>query len=152
VKTQGGEIIESVDIRSPVGIEMEFEVFQSGHTLLPYYNVFNEEGVRVFAAVDLDPEWRGRHRPRGCYKTTAWIPGNLLSEGTFFVGASMKTTAQRYRYFYEREAVAFHVIDSLDGDSARGDYAGRLGGAVRPLLKWETEFIPSGRDEPTSQE
>jgi lipopolysaccharide transport system ATP-binding protein len=37
-----------------------------------------------------------------------------------------------------RQAVAFHVIDSCDGDSARGDYAGPLPGVVRPMLKWDT--------------
>jgi lipopolysaccharide transport system ATP-binding protein len=38
--------------------------------------------------------------------------------------------------------VAFQVIDSLDGDSARGDYAGPFPGVVRPLLQWTTSFEP----------
>jgi lipopolysaccharide transport system ATP-binding protein len=38
----------------------------------------------------------------------------------------------------ERQAVAFQVIDSCEGDSARGDWAGPLPGVVRPLLKWNT--------------
>jgi lipopolysaccharide transport system ATP-binding protein len=37
-------------------------------------------------------------------------------------------------------AVAFQVVDSLDGDSARGDYAGPIPGAVRPLLEWTTRY------------
>jgi lipopolysaccharide transport system ATP-binding protein len=36
--------------------------------------------------------------------------------------------------------VAFHVVDSLDGNSARGDYAGTMEGVVRPMLKWQTVF------------
>jgi len=39
-------------------------------------------------------------------------------------------------HFFERDAVAFQVIDKLEGDSARGDYAGAFPGVVRPLLKW----------------
>jgi lipopolysaccharide transport system ATP-binding protein len=39
--------------------------------------------------------------------------------------------------------VAFQVIDSLDGDSARGDWAGRWTGVVRPALKWTTQYTPA---------
>ena len=43
-----------------------------------------------------------------------------------------------------RDAVAFQVIDSTEGDSVRGDWAGRLGGVVRPSLEWTTQFYPNG--------
>jgi lipopolysaccharide transport system ATP-binding protein len=39
------------------------------------------------------------------------------------------------------------VIDSLDGNSARGDYPGSLPGNVRPLLKWTTQLLPNGRPD-----
>ena len=35
---------------------------------------------------------------------------------------------------------------SLDGDSARGDWAGEMYGVVRPLLKWSTQFSPNGHE------
>ena len=144
VLTEESQISETVDIRKPVGLQMEFEVLKPGYIMLPYYIVYNEEGVRVFTAVDLDPDWRGRPRLRGRYVSVAWVPGNLFSEGRLFVGVALKTTAQKKQtyYFRETEVVAFQVIDSLDGDSARGDYAGKMGGAVRPLLRWETKFFP----------
>jgi lipopolysaccharide transport system ATP-binding protein len=126
---------------------MEIEVLKPGYTMLPYFTVFNEEGVKVFAAVDLDPDWRGRPRLQGRYLSVAWVPGNLFAEGRLFVGVSLKTTAQRKQtyYFRESEVVAFQVIDSLDGDSARGDYTGGMRGAIRPLLRWETKFFPDGQ-------
>jgi lipopolysaccharide transport system ATP-binding protein len=40
---------------------------------------------------------------------------------------------------HEPNAVAFQVIDSQSGDSARGDYVGPMPGVLRPLLKWETK-------------
>jgi lipopolysaccharide transport system ATP-binding protein len=40
----------------------------------------------------------------------------------------------------ERDVVAFQVVDSFEGDSARGDYARPLPGAVRPLLEWDTRY------------
>jgi lipopolysaccharide transport system ATP-binding protein len=44
-------------------------------------------------------------------------------------------------HFCEADAVMFHVQDSLDGDSARGDYAGQMPGVVRPILKWTNEYM-----------
>jgi lipopolysaccharide transport system ATP-binding protein len=71
------------------------------------------------------------------------IPGNLLSEGTLFVGAAVSTLNPEVIHFYERDAVAFQVIDSIDGNSARGDYAGHMPGVVRPMLQWTTKTISS---------
>jgi hypothetical protein len=48
--------------------------------------------------------------------------GNLLSEGTLFVGAAISTMSSLIAHFYERDAVAFQVVESLDGDSARGRF------------------------------
>jgi lipopolysaccharide transport system ATP-binding protein len=42
--------------------------------------------------------------------------------------------------FYEPDVVAFQIIESNDGESARGDYVGDISGTVRPLLKWTTVF------------
>jgi lipopolysaccharide transport system ATP-binding protein len=78
------------------------------------------------------------------------IPGNLLAEGTLFVHANMVTLDPDSFQFSAPEAIAFQVIDSLDGDSARGDWAKHLGGAVRPLLEWETQFTPNGKKEITA--
>jgi hypothetical protein len=32
----------------------------------------------------------------------------------------------------------FHVVESSEGETARGDYTGVMPGAIRPILKWET--------------
>src|SRR6266550_1600234 len=148
VCTDQGEVSASMDIRRPVGIEMEYEVLTPGHALMPHLHFHNEEGVYAFVAGDLDPEWRGRPRPTGRYVSTAWLPGNLLSEGTLFVGAAISTMSSLIAHFYERDAVAFQVVDSMDGDSARGDYAGPLPGVVRPMLQWTTRVVSVAGDSP----
>ncbi len=142
VRNEDGQISEAVDIRYPIGLEMEYEVLESGHILFPYYNLFNEQGVRIFAAIDQDPEWKGRPRSVGRYVSRAWIPGNLLSEGSVFVSPAIRTPEPKVKHFLVPEAIAFQVIDSLDGDSARGDFSGYMRGVIRPLLKWETRFNP----------
>jgi lipopolysaccharide transport system ATP-binding protein len=142
VRTEGNKITDVVDIRQPVGIEMEYDVLKANSLLLPNFGFFNEEGVLVFMALDVDPTWRRRPRPEGRYISTAWIPGNLLAEGTVFVTADLITLDPVIVQYTLRDAVAFQVTDIQEGDSARGDWAGRMTGLVRPLLKWDTQFSP----------
>jgi lipopolysaccharide transport system ATP-binding protein len=144
VKDANGRVTEAVDIRQMVMLEMEYEVMKSGYVLLPHFHLYNDEGVHVFATLDQDPEWRRRPRPSGHYLSRALIPGNLLAEGTLFVHSNLVTLNPDTKQFKAPDAVAFQVIDSIDGDSARGDWAGHLGGVVRPLLQWQTHFNANG--------
>jgi lipopolysaccharide transport system ATP-binding protein len=140
VRSEEGRIADALDIRRPIRVEMEYDVWKPGYLLTPHFGFNNEDGVRAFSAFDADPEWRRRPRPVGRYVSTAWIPGNLLSEGTLFVMAQLITADSGMTQFRQREVVAFQVVDTLDGDSARGDLSGHLQGVVRPLLRWTTDF------------
>ncbi|NJN99614.1 MAG: ABC transporter ATP-binding protein [Anaerolineales bacterium] len=142
VCTENGQIMEAVDIRRPIGIQMEYEVLKAGAVLTPNFHFYNEEGIYAFVVIDTDPSWRGKPKPAGRYISTAWIPGNLLSEGSLIVGAAISTMNPVTVHIHERDAVAFQVIDTPDGNSARGDYAGPMPGVIRPLLNWTTEFEP----------
>lgn len=150
VKEEGGTAKESIDIRRAVGLEMEFEVFQGGNQMMPYFTLINEQGVIIFSTIDQDAEWKNRVRPVGRFISTAWIPGNLLTEGTYYVRATMKTPERKTRYFNEPEIVAFNIMDTTDGDSARGDWVGRMAGAIRPLLNWETNYKSSLQESRTA--
>jgi len=146
IRTEDGRITENVDIRHPVGLEVEYEVLRPGSVLLAFINVFNDSGIHVLELVDLDPEWRRRPRPVGRYVVTTWIPGNLLSEGLFLVSPGATTLDPRILQFNEPDAASFQVFDSLDGNSARGDWAGTMTSVVRPLLRWTTQYKPRFED------
>jgi lipopolysaccharide transport system ATP-binding protein len=143
IRTDDGHITESIDIRKPIEVEMEFEVLKGGYVLMPIFNFFNEEGIHVFFTLDQDPNWRRKKRPEGIYKSVVKIPGNFLSEGMVFVTPCLYLSAQSALEFKVTDAVSFFVVDSQDGNSARGDWTKRIGGAVRPLLKWETHYNPT---------
>jgi lipopolysaccharide transport system ATP-binding protein len=143
VRTEDNQIPNAVDIRQPVGIEMEYEVLRGGQILSPFMTFYTGEGVAAFTTADLDPAWRHRARPEGCYVSTARVPGNFLAEGTLFVRVGAFTMNPHVRQFDERDVVAFQVVDSLDGDSVRGDWGGWWRGVVRPLLEWTTKFTPA---------
>jgi lipopolysaccharide transport system ATP-binding protein len=121
---------------------MQFEVLKPDHILLPNMGLRNETGDVVFVTVDQDKEWRKRKRPVGTYISRAHVPGNLLAEGMFFVDCSLITLDPNIIQFSEENVIAFNVVDSFEGDSARGDFTKNMPGIVRPLLEWETEFIP----------
>jgi homopolymeric O-antigen transport system ATP-binding protein len=149
VRTEDGRVCDAIDIRCPVGVEMEFEVLEEGQVLVPNFNFINQEGICVFVVSEHNAEWRRRPRPAGRYLSTAWLPGNFLSEGTLIVGAAVSTVSTMDSvtvHFFEQDVVAFQVIDSLDGNSARGDFAGPMPGIVRPLLHWTSQFTPAATE------
>lgn len=142
IRTEKGLISETVDIRQPVSLEMEYEVLKPGYVFCVSFHVMTEMGIEAFSPIDNDPEWRSCPRPIGRYVSKAWITGNFLSEGIHFVGASIRTLNPMLRHCSSYDQIAFQVIDSMDGDTARVDWGGKMTSVVRPLLKWETKFIP----------
>lgn len=139
VRNEKGDTVETSEIDCSIGIEMKYFVHSDGHVLIPNSHFYNEEGICVFILHDLDPQWRNTPRRIGSYTSTAWIPGNFLAEGTLFVGVAITTYQPFNVHFYERNAVSFTVVDSIDSQTARGDYAGNMPGIVRPLFTWTTE-------------
>ena len=42
VRTRDGRVSDAVDIRQPIGIEIEYDVLESGYLLLPHFYLWNE--------------------------------------------------------------------------------------------------------------
>jgi lipopolysaccharide transport system ATP-binding protein len=144
IRSEGGEIVDAVDIRKSVGVEIEYEVLLPDHSFLVHFSVLNQEGAHLFVGVDTDPVWRGRRRPTGRYISTGWIPGNLLAEGLVSVRAVLMTWNPEVVHAAAEDAVAFRVLDDLTArDTARGDYSKAMPGLIRPLLRWTTQQVPS---------
>lgn len=143
VRTPDGEIADTIDIRGPVGAEIEFNVLEPGYVIRVSLCLWNEDGVRLFWAQDLDPSWRQRPRPAGRFVTTGWIPGNFLAEGHFLVDVGVTVAEPEIPQLFEPSVVTFQVVDSMEGDSARGDYGGHIHGVVRPMLNWTTQYSPA---------
>lgn len=139
-RDRNGAVSEAFDIREPVTLRIEFDCLKSGHELLPGFSICNEEMQILFSSIDIEPKWQGTERQPGRYVAEITIPGNLLAEGTMLVNTAIRQwkPAQTLEYFAP-EAIAFQVIDSFEGDSARGPYPGDLAGVVRPKLDWRTE-------------
>jgi lipopolysaccharide transport system ATP-binding protein len=131
-----------VDVRHPVGIEVAFRVLHEGKPVLPKIKVLDQEGAIAFNAMDTSERWL-RPSPPGEYMSTAWIPGNLLNEGSVIVEAAICSIdfpkLEHHAAVYE--AISFEVLDPGEGDSARGVFAGQWRGVVRPKLEWNVEHV-----------
>jgi lipopolysaccharide transport system ATP-binding protein len=141
VVDETGTSVASIDIRRRVGIEMTFEIERREQPIVPGIVLVNEQGSPVFSAMDTNPAWR-EPCDTGRFTSTAWIPGNLLNEGTMVVSVALGTYSpggKTLRQAVANEAVAFQVVDPGEGGTARGDYPGTWTAPVRPLLDWTLE-------------
>ena len=138
---ENGDVCPSIDIRKKVGIRLEYDILHDGRVLLPGFSISTEAGQLAFYAGDPEPDWQSSPRPKGRYVSTGWIPGNFLNAGTMIVGVTISQPRPTHKHVHEQGVLSFQVIDRMGPGTARGNYPGRhFAGAVRPLLKWETDF------------
>jgi lipopolysaccharide transport system ATP-binding protein len=137
VVDESGSRTDAVDVRRPVGIEIELTVLRDAAPIFPKIKLFDGKGDVAFNALDTSARWR-EPSPPGDYVATAWIPGNLLNEGLLSVHVDICSMglARLSHHATSRDMISFHVHDPGEGGSARGQFSGQLQGVVRPLLEW----------------
>jgi lipopolysaccharide transport system ATP-binding protein len=147
VRTEAGGVVEDVDIRQPIGVEVMYWHLTDDPDLRPSVNVhlINQDGVVLFASNDFnDREWERQERSPGVIRATCWIPGNFLAEGRVHVLAAVSTYNPTVVHALEPDAVAFQVSDRSTGDGVRGEYVGDWPGVVRPMLRWSIDRVDEG--------
>ena len=141
VVDETGGTAANIDIEKGVGIEITYEVLESGHILIPNFHFFNQELLYLFAIQDVAGEWKRRPRERGVYTTTARLDGNFFTEGRLIVEIAISTHLPESRvHFRTEETVGFEVVEYSKSSLTRGDYGGKIPGVIRPLAKWETDI------------
>ena len=132
----GVERAEPITTRTPVLLEFEYWNLREGAQLSLTLHLANEDGVLVLSAGPVgEQQWAGRPLPRGVFRDTCLIPGDLLNDGLHRVELLVvdRDTELVHR---ERDVLVFEVRDSPD---PRSRWFGKWKGAVRPLLGWTTE-------------
>jgi lipopolysaccharide transport system ATP-binding protein len=143
----GGSTSEVVDVSEAVGIEIAFDLLRH-EAVFPWIDVVDEGGTLLFSALDTNPVWSEAREP-GRYVATAWVPEHLLNEGTLHVTVSVKSGLlgrKPWRHAEVESALTFQVVEREGGPTARGDFAGRIRGPIRPLLRWTSGAV--GAEEP----
>jgi len=139
---QNEQVTESVDIRFPVLIEMEYDCLKPNACLISAFAFFDEQGTFLFVSGDTDDlEWTNP-RPQGRYVSRCVVPGNLFAESQIRVVAEVSTRAPVYQiHFLRYDAVAFQVVDKGESGSVRAGWGRPMPGVMRPMCSWETRLI-----------
>jgi lipopolysaccharide transport system ATP-binding protein len=133
------DVQDSFDLRERVGIRIVFDLLRDGAIVVPMLSLETEQGMHAFNALATGEVWSepGRH---GRHTVVAWIPGNLLNEGGYVVSAFVNAVAsgRTHKHAHAADVVSFHVANTGEGPSAKGPLMHPWGGAVSPLLEWES--------------
>ncbi len=154
VRNEDGTVLERVDIRRPIGIEVEYWNLCPVTRPTISLQFRDEQGTILFTSFDFNnPDWakRSRLEEPGLVKAICWIPRNFLAEGRHFVQVSITHVSPvALDHVVERDAVSFETIDRCDGDGVRGSYTLKVQGVVRPMLEWDIRLSPMQADSDTN--
>jgi lipopolysaccharide transport system ATP-binding protein len=121
-----------------IGIEMRYEVLKGDDMLIPNMHFFTNKGECAFIS---HADYESGLTPIGQHIATAWIPSNLLNEGSYIVGGALSTMMPLKVHFFEREALMFQVLTDIE-HAKKNDYNERIPGVLKPRLVWENDINP----------
>jgi len=133
-----GQTLEVVEISQKIGIEYEYQVLKGSKEKIPNIHVYNDKGECVFVS---GAKAHSSLSCAGLYKTIAWIPPNLLNDGTYVIGIALSTMIPLKVHFFVQKAIIFDVIENTN--ERVNDYNQSIPGVVRPILEWETSLVQS---------
>ncbi len=138
VRPAEGPAEGSIDIRTPYVIEFDYWNMVPETRLDLSFHLYNEQGIMVFNHnTYLEPVWHGRSRAKGLYRSTCFVPGDLMNDGEYRV--SLVVTSDQARAIYKHSDLLSFTV--LDAPEMRNAWYGRWPGSVRPNLRWQTEFL-----------
>lgn len=138
VRPEGGSPSDPITIRTHFVMEFEYWNLEPNTYLNLSLHVYNQQGVMVFNTAPVhEPVWHGRPFSVGLFRSVCHVPGDLLNDGAHTVELLM-VKDQGIVIFRQENLLFFEVRDEVE---RRGDWYGRWAGAIRPNLKWITEFL-----------
>ena len=142
IKNEEGIVSNSISIDKSVVIEMEYEIKIDNARVSANYTFHNAEGIYAFPSADtcIDPNSELKLK-KGIYLARCIIPPNFLNSGNYTIGFALSTMSTSKAHFYVQNSLNLEVVDPIYGILTRGQYVGSMPGIVRPLFKWECEFI-----------
>jgi lipopolysaccharide transport system ATP-binding protein len=137
------QVSSTFDVRLPIRVEIEYEVFSPLSNMRVGFRLITSDGVIVFDARDTeDQRWQGKTRSPGKYVSTCEIPGMFLNSGTYLltVGSDIPFVET---LFFEDIILTFNVQQT--GIPSVHD-SEHVPGVICPSLKWAiTKLIDMGR-------
>ena len=138
VRPQHAHPAAEIDIHTPVVVEIDFWNLLPDASLNPNFALYNEEGRNIFQTTPTNETgWLGRPFPVGLFRSSCFIPGDLLNDGGYRLELLVVKDGTVVVYS-DSELLAFEVKDDVE---IRGGWHGKWPGAVRPRLEWKTELL-----------
>jgi lipopolysaccharide transport system ATP-binding protein len=129
------------DVTKKIGISFHYRVFSGNNYIHHGISCFNNESINIFNSHDITINERNTLKDKGDYKVTVWINENFLNEGILKISAALFTISPFQIFDLIEECIVIRIIDYLRGDSARGMYKDDFPGIVRPILKWNLNYV-----------
>ncbi|MCK4794430.1 MAG: ABC transporter ATP-binding protein, partial [Desulfobacteraceae bacterium] len=130
-----GEVTATIRTDQAFGIQVEFETLIDRAILNVGIGVRDEEGTVLFSSIDFnEPQWGSKHKRKGRYTSTCYIPGNLLNSGRLSVDVSLKRYSPSLLHAREEGAIVLEVRE-VDTQLLQ-----RYPGVIRPSLEWKGRF------------
>lgn len=140
----GDEPTGPINVSTPVMIEFEYWNLVPGAYLDLSVVIKTEEGYPIFnTASGQEPVWSGKPYPAGLFRSRFYIPADLLNDGTHRV--HLYVIRSQTEVLYDTEDIL--IFNVRDASERRSAWYGKWIGAVRPNLKWETEFLGKERSQ-----
>ena len=128
--------INSTYINQEFGICFEYEVLDDIPFFTHSINVYNRRDIHLFTSHD-DLEFKRNDQiKKGNYRTTVWIPANLLQNDRIEISFACMRYNPFEILFHEKKLITIDILDTLNTCTRNENYRGELPGLVRPILKW----------------
>ncbi len=125
-------------VRTSFSMEFEYWNLEDNSILNLSLHINNEMGMLVFNTLPVyEPVWMGKPFPKGLFKSTCIVPGDLLNDG-FYRVMLLVVKNQGFVIYQCEEILSFTIIDD---PTRRNAWFGKWQGAIRPNLTWTTELI-----------
>jgi len=128
--------LSDITIHDELTVRMRYRIRkQIDGKCVPNFHFFTSDGSYAF----VDSARGVTSNPPGVYCADCRIPPHFLNEGAYFVGVALTTFPEDGSLeveFFDKNALAFNVVDPMDERSNRYGYAGPVPGVVRPQFDW----------------
>ena len=135
IRSGAGHVTTSIDARSPVSVEIEYEVLRPATSLRVGFSLTAHDGTVVFSSTDADGQ--DGERSTGTYVSCGTIPGTFLNYGQYFLSIGSDTPMIQSHFLVDR-GLSF-TVEQTGGIG--GHISDGRQGLLRPALPWTTRRL-----------
>jgi lipopolysaccharide transport system ATP-binding protein len=138
VKPENGYSANPLQMDTPLQIEIEYWNNAPANNLHVTLHLYTEDGLVAFSTGSIaENDSQRPPLPKGLFRSTCFIPGNLLNSGYHRFVILMVRDTSNIIYRHESD-VGFEIVDVRQRNGA---WFGKEPGVVQPTLNWKTEHL-----------